>query len=359
MGDKKQKILVINPGSTSTKIAIFKDNEMVYSETIDHDPVEIKKFGSIYGQYELRLSEISRKLLERDIDLSGLTAVIGRGGYVRPVKSGTYKVNGLMLEELTSARNGEHASNLGAILAGEFSKKHGIPAFITDPTVVDEMSELAKFTGWPKIKRRSQWHPLNQKACARRAAAQLGKKYTDSNLIVAHLGGGITVGVHEKGVAVDVNDGLLGDGPFSLDRPGGLPTSAVMELCFEEGATFESVKKKLLGNAGMYAHLGVTDARIVEKEILSGNKKYELVFKALAYNIAKEIGKCAAVLKGRVDAIVITGGLAYNKMLMGWLEEYVSFISRIIYFPGGYEMEAMAEAVTRVLNGEEQALEYV
>ena len=351
-------ILVINPGSTSTKISIFSGKDEIISENIQHPLEKIKKFDSIFSQYEFRFNEISRVLKEKQFDLKTLTAVIGRGGYVRPVASGTYKVNHLMLDELSKAANGEHASNLGAILANRFSEIVNIPAFITDPTVVDEMSEIAKVTGRPEYRRRSQWHPLNQKACARRAAADLGKKLEESRLIVAHMGGGITVGVHEYGQAVDVNDGLLGDGPFSPDRPGGLPTIAVMDICFQEGATYESVKKKLLGNSGLLALCGTIDAREVEAQINSGDKQKELVFKALAYNIAKEIGKCAVVLKGDIDAIVLTGGLAYSKMLMDWLEEYIGFLGKIIYYPGGYEMEAMQEAVERVLSGEEQPKEY-
>lgn len=353
------KIFVINPGSTSTKIALFENDKNLYSETIDHNVDEIKKFNSIYEQYKFRYEEILKKLEEKNINLDDLTAVIGRGGYVKPVKSGTYAINDLILEELRTAKNGEHASNLGSILANEFMKKYNIPGFITDPTVVDEMSDIAKVTGWPEYRRRSQWHPLNQKACARRAARDIGKKYEDSNIIVAHLGGGITVGAHEKGVTVDVNDGLLGDGPFSIDRPGGLPTIAVMDLCFKEGATFDNVKKKLLGNAGLYSYCKTMDARDVEKDILAGDKQKELVYKALAYNIAKEIGSCATVLKGNVDAIVLTGGLAFSKMLVGWISEYVSFISKIILYPGGYEMEAMVEAVVRVLNKEEEIKIYV
>jgi butyrate kinase len=326
---------------------------------MEHDISQISKFDTIYEQYQFRYTAIIDKFMENNIDISKLSAVIGRGGYIKPVKAGTYKVNDLMLEDLRVARHGEHASNLGAILAAAFHSKYHIPAFITDPTVVDEMSEIAKITGLPEYRRLSQWHPLNQKACARRGAADVGKVYEEANVIVAHLGGGITVGVHEKGMAVDVNDGLLGDGPFSLDRPGGLPSIAVMNMCFEEGATFASVKNKLLGNAGLYAHCKTVDARVVEKEILNGNRQFELVYKALAYNIAKEIGSCAAVLKGNVDAIVLTGGLVYSQMLVDWIIEYVSFIGKIILYPGGYEMEAMAEAVVRVLNGDEVAIDYV
>ncbi|MCP4482828.1 MAG: butyrate kinase [bacterium] len=354
----KNLILVINPGSTSTKIALFEDDKKIMSEDIDHDSKEIKSFDTIYGQYELRYQEITKFLAKNSVDLKSLKAVIGRGGYVRPVPSGTYKVNALMLEELKTAKNGEHASNLGAILASAFSEEYQIPAFITDPTVVDEMSEVAKVSGLPEYRRRSQWHPLNQKACARRAAKELDILYEQSRIIVAHMGGGITVGVHENGKGVDVNDGLLGDGPFSLDRPGGLPTIAVMDMCFKEGATYKTVKHKLLGNAGLFAHCNTVDARVVEKAINNGDKEHEVVFQALAYNIAKEIGSCATVLKGKVDAIVLTGGLAYNKLLMSYLVERVDFLGKIIFYPGGYEMEAMAEAVTRVLKGEEVAKDY-
>ncbi len=357
--ENKYIILVINPGSTSTKTAIFENEVNLVSDIIYHDPIEINKYDSVYSQYEMRYNGIMKKLKERNINLFELTAVIGRGGYIRPVKSGTYKVNDLMLEELRNAKNGEHASNLGAILAAEFSKEFRIPAYITDPTVVDEMSRIAKLTGLPEYRRLSRWHPLNQKICARKGAIEIGKTYEKANIIVAHLGGGITVGAHEKGVAVDVNDGLLGDGPFSLNRPGGLPTIAVMDLCFKEGASLESVKKKLLGNAGIFAYCQTEDCREIEEEIEKGNTDYELVYKAMAYNIAKEIGKCAVVLKGNVDAIILTGGIAYSRRMVDWITEYAGFLGRIILYPGGYEMEAMAEAVTRVLNGTDIAIEYI
>ncbi len=291
-------------------------------------------------------------------DISTLTAVIGRGGYVKPVKSGTYKVNQIMVDDLKIARFGEHASNLGAIIAFEISKKYNIPAFITDPTIVDEMSDISKITGVPEIRRKSQWHPLNQKACARMAALELGITYENANFIVAHLGGGITVAAHEKGIAIDVNDGLWGDGPFSLERAGKLPVSSLAELCFKEGSTFSSIKKKLLSKSGLLAYCGITDAREIEKEILNGNKKFELAYKALAYNISKEIGSLAVVLKGNIDAIVLTGGLAYNKMLIDWIKDYIGFLGKIIIYPGGFEMKAMAEAVVRVLNNKEEAIDY-
>ena len=351
-------ILAINPGSTSTKIAVFENEKNLFSETVEHDANLIKTFSSVFDQYEFRLAEILKILKKNNFDISKLSAVIGRGGYIKPVKSGTYAVKQIMVNDLKIARYGEHASNLGAIIAFEISKKYNIPAYITDPTIVDEMSDIAKITGVPEISRKSQWHPLNQKACARRAALEMGITYENANFIVAHLGGGITVAAHEKGIAVDVNDGLWGDGPFSLQRSGKLPVSSLVELCFQEGATFASIKKKLLYNSGLLSYCGTTDARKIEKEILNGNKKFALVFKALAYNISKEIGSLAIVLKGCIDAIVITGGLAYVKTLVDWIKEYVGFLGRLIIYPGGFEMEAMSGAADRVLNNKEKVSDY-
>jgi butyrate kinase len=263
-----------------------------------------------------------------------------------------------MVEDLRMGLLGQHASNLGGILAREIASQLNIPAFIVDPVVVDEMEEVARLSGMPDIERISIFHALNQKAVARRAARDLGKSYEEANLIVAHLGGGISVGAHKKGRVVDVNNALDGEGPFSPERAGGLPAEGLLKLCFSGKYTMDEIKKKMVGKGGLVAYLKTNDAREVEKMIEEGNKEAELIYRAMAYQIAKEIGNCAAVLCGQVDAIVLTGGIAHSKMLTGWIKERVEFISQVMTYPGEDEMSALAEGGLRVLRGEEKAKEY-
>ncbi len=354
------KVLVINPGSTSTKIAVFNGKEEICGKTIRHSAEELVPYKTITDQYDFRKDKILEMLKEANIDLSSLDAIVGRGGLLKPIPGGTYKVTSDMIDDLRIGILGEHASNLGGILANEIAKEAGnIPAFIVDPVVVDEMSDLAKFSGRPEIWRKSIFHALNQKAVARRYAIEKGKKYEDINLIVAHLGGGFSIGAHEKGKVVDVNNALNGDGPFSPERAGGLPAWDLIEIALSNKYTRSELKKFLAGKGGVVAYLGVNDMLKVQKEVESGNKEYEKVYKAMAYQVAKEIGACAAVLKGDVDAIILTGGIAYDSQLfVPWIKERVSFIAEIIVYPGEDEMKALYEGAVRVLSGEEEAKVY-
>lgn len=349
-----ERILVINPGSTSTKIGIFEEEKPLFIEVLRHNSEEIKNFKRIFDQYEFRKNVVLDFLKNKNIPLKSLTCVVGRGGLIKPVKSGTYIVNEKMIEDLKEAKRGEHASNLGAIIAYEIAKPLGIPAFIVDPVVVDEMDDVARISGLNGIERKSIFHALNQKAVARRAAKDLGKKYEEVNLIVAHLGGGISVGAHKKGRVVDVNNALNGDGPFAPERAGGLPTQDLVELCFSGKYTLDEMKKKLAGEGGLVSHLGTNDAREVEKRIESGDSYSKLVYEAMAYQVSKTIGEMAAVLKGEIDAIVLTGGIAYSEMLTNLIKERVSFLGKVLIYPGEDEMEALALGALRVLRKEEE-----
>ncbi|WP_126993825.1 butyrate kinase [Thermosipho globiformans] len=353
------RILVINPGSTSTKLAIFEDEKQVASKTLRHTPEELSQFKRLIDQYEFRVNAIEEFLKTLGFEYKDFNAVVGRGGLVRPIPSGTYLVDELMVEELKQAKYGEHASNLGAVIAFEISNKYNIPAYIVDPVVVDEMEKIAKISGHPMFERKSIFHALNQKAVARRAAEELGKKYEETNLIVVHMGGGISIGAHRNGKVIDVNNALDGDGPFTPERSGTLPLTQLIDLCYSGKYDYDFIKKRIKGKGGLVAYLGTNDAMKVQEMISSGDKKAELVYKAMAYQIAKWIGKMAAALKGEVDAIVLTGGLAYDENYMvKWLKEYTSFIAKVLVYPGGDEEKALAMGALRVLRGEEKARSY-
>ncbi|MGY3748722.1 butyrate kinase [Vagococcus acidifermentans] len=347
------KFLIINPGSTSTKISVFENDQEQFHTTINHSPEEIRKYHEIYDQFDFRLELILDVLKENNIALSEFSAVIARGGNMRPVVGGTYEVNDEMLKDLKIGVMGSHASNLGGGLAHAIASDLNIKSYVVDPVIVDELEPLARFSGTPLISRKSKDHPLNQRAVGRIAAQQANKKYEDMNYIIAHLGGGISIAAHKKGKIVDVNNSLNGDGPFSPERTGGLPFGSVIDLCYSGEYTKDELMKKLVGHGGLVAYLGTNDGRDVTRMIEEGNKEAETVYHAMAYQISKEIGAMASVLKGQVDGILLTGGLAYDKRLMGWIEEYVSFIAPVQIFPGEKEMEALALGVLRVLNGKE------
>lgn len=352
------RLLIINPGSTSTKIGIYDNEKPVFEETLRHSNEELAPYATIYDQYEFRKNVILDTLNAKGINITKLNSVIGRGGLLKPLEGGTYIVNEKMLEDLKAGVSGQHASNLGGIIAHEIASQLNIPAFIVDPVVVDELDDVARVSGMPEIQRMSLLHALNQKAVAKRAAGDLGKEYNDINLIVAHMGGGVSVGAHRKGRIVEVNNALDGEGPMSPERAGTLPIGSLMKLCFSGKYTEEEMKKKLVGKGGLVGHLGTNDGREVNKRIQEGDKKAELIYSAMAYQVAKEIGSCAAVLQGDVDGICLTGGLAYDKLLTGWIEERVKFISKVLIYPGEDEMIALAQGGLRVLTGEEEAGEY-
>jgi len=337
---------------------VFDNEKPVLEETLRHSNEELAPYKTVFEQYEFRKNVILDTLNSKGINITKLSAVVGRGGLLRPMEGGTYKVDENMLEDLKMGVMGQHASNLGGVIANEIASQLNIPAFIVDPVVVDELDEIARISGMPEIKRISIFHALNQKAVARRASKDLGKAYEDVNLIVAHMGGGISVGAHKNGRIIDVNNALDGEGPFSPERSGGLPVGALVKMCFSGNYTIDEMKKKIVGKGGLVAYLGSNDGREVEKMIADGDKNAELVYKAMAYQVAKEIGSCAAVLEGKVDAVCLTGGLAYDKALVSWIKERVEFISQVSVYPGEDEMIALAEGGLRVLRGEEEARQY-
>jgi butyrate kinase len=353
------RILAINPGSTSTKIAIYDNEKEVFETTLRHSNEEIEKYEKITDQYDFRKDVILTALSENGINLTKLNAVVGRGGLLKPIKGGTYAVNALMLEDLKAGLMGEHASNLGGMIANEIANQLNIPAFIVDPVVVDELEPVARVSGMPEIERKSIFHALNQKAVARRYAKETHRPYENINVIVAHLGGGISVGAHEKGRVIDVNNALDGEGPFSPERTGGLPVGDLAKMCFSGKYTHADIKKMIKGKGGLVAYLGTNDGRDVLKMIESGDENAKLVFEAMAYQVAKEIGSCAAVLKGNVDAIILTGGLAYGALLTEWIKKRVDFIADVIIYPGEDEMSALAQGGLRVLRSEETPQQYL
>ncbi len=355
---KEYKILVINPGSTSTKVALFSDENLLFEKKIQHSTKEISVFSRIIDQYEFRKNIILNFLEEKKIDLSILNAVVGRGGLLRPIPSGTYRINTKMIEDLKKGERGEHASNLGALLAYSIAEKLSIPAYIVDPVVIDEMKPIARISGMPEISRLSLFHALNQKAVARKAAADLGKRYKKTNFIIAHLGGGISVGIHCQGKVIDVNNALNGEGPFAPERSGGLPVGALVELCFSGKFTKEEILKKITGKGGLTAYLNTNDVREVLKKIEQGDKYAKLILEAMAYQVAKEIGAGATVLKGQIDAIILTGGIAYTTEFVNLIKDRVSFLALVMVYPGEEEMIALCSGALRVLRGEEVEKNY-
>ncbi len=360
---KKYKILVINPGSTSTAVAVYEGDKEIFSETIRHSTDELKKFSKIIEQYSFRETLIIRLLEKKKVSLSEFDAIVGRGGVLSPLQSGTYKINQLMLDELRERPRVEHASNLGAKIAFDLAQKIKTPSFIVDPVAVDELEPIARISGMPEIQRESLSHALSVKAAAKRAAIETGKRYEELNLIVVHLGGGITVSAHCNGKMIDVNN-ASGEGPFSTERTGSLPVQALVNLCYSGMYTLAEMHKKIMGNGGIVAYMGTNNILEVEEKIFKGDQKTELIYQAMAYQVAKSIGEMATVLKGRVFRIVITGNGAGNKGALGntfvdWIKERVEFIAPIIVYPGSEEMKALAWGAIRVLSGEEKARDYL
>lgn len=352
------RILVVNPGSLSTKVALYERDRCLRVETVNHTAEELRPFQRIQEQFELRRQAVLGCLKRWGEPLEGLAAVVGRGGLVKPLKGGVYRVNVDMVHDLRHGISGEHASNLGGLIAAELAAEAGAPAFVVDPVMVDELIPLARYTGLPEIKRRSIFHALNQRAVARRAAERLGKEYEEVNLIVSHLGSGISVGAHRRGQVIDVNNALDGDGPFGVERAGSLPVADLIRLCFSGRYTEEELLRRVRRQGGLVGHLGANDGREVENRIEAGDEAARECFEAMAYQIAKQIGAMAAAICGEVDAVVLTGGLAHSARLVGWLRPRVEFIAPVLLFPGEDEMEALAQGAWRVLEGKEPALEY-
>jgi butyrate kinase len=354
------KILAINPGSTSTKIAVFEDHKQVFTHTIRHSSEELSGFEKIADQYEFRKEAILKTLSDNDISINELSVIVGRGGLLKPIQSGVYEVNERMIEDLTIGVSGEHASNLGGLIAANLANESsGCRAYIADPVVVDELEPVARVSGHPLLPKVSIFHALNQKAIAKMYAHSEGKKYEDLNLIVAHLGGGVSVGVHKNGKVVDVNNALNGEGPFSPERSGTLPAYALAELCFSGKYTLSQVKKMITGEGGLVAHLGTNSFNEVEKRVSEGDEHFTLLSDAFGYNVAKAIGAAAVVLSGNVDAVLLTGGIAYNTKLMEKISDMVKFISPVKIYPGEDEMSALAMNGLAVITGEESPSVYL
>ncbi len=351
-------IFVINPGSTSTKIALYQDEKQIWSETIEYSKDQLKSCHTVLDQIDIRRSDISRFISLKGLDLKSLTAVVGRGGPFKPLESGTYRVDEKVIADIRGGHvQANHISNIGAILAFDLASELHIPAYFVDPVSVDEFLPHARISGLPEIERKSLVHALNVKATARRAANDMGRPLENLNLIVAHLGGGISICPVANGRIIDVNNANEG-GPFSPERSGSLPVYSLVELCFSGKYSLQEMLKKIAGKGGLVAHLGTNEIRDVENRIEKGDKEAELVFRAMAYQISKEIGAMSTVLHGNVDAILITGGMAHSERLTGWIKERVLKIAPVCIYPGENEMEALALGALRVLNGEEEEKQY-
>ncbi|MBO5509179.1 MAG: butyrate kinase, partial [Lachnospiraceae bacterium] len=328
------KSLIINPGSTSTKIGVFEDETLLFDETLRHSTEEISQFDSIVAQKDFRKKVISDLLAEKNFDVKELDMVVGRGGLLKPIPGGTYAVTDELVKDLVEAKRGEHASNLGGIIAKDFADELNIPAYIVDPVVVDELQDVARISGHPELPRTSIFHALNQKAVAKRYAKEVGRNYEDLNLIVVHMGGGVSVGAHKNGQVIDVFNALNGDGAFSPERAGAVPNGELVRLCYSGKYTEKEMVKQLVGNAGFNAYLGTNDARDVED--LAFNKKDEkakLILDAFIYQMSKDIGAQATVLEGKVDQIIMTGGIAYSKYTTSEIAKRVGFIAGITLYP--------------------------
>lgn len=348
-----QRLLIINPGSTSTKFAVYKDEEPVFVENVSHSPEETGRFGAIADQYEFRKNIIFRTLEEKGISVDSLTGIVARGGLLPPVKAGAYEVNEDMVWFLRNKPVYQHASNLAAIIAYEIAKAKNIPAYIYDGITVDEMEPILKITGLPECERQSMAHYLNLRAAGMRYAKEKGKLYKDCGLIIAHLGGGFSVTLHFKGKIVDVISD--GEGSFTPERSGGLPLYQVVQLMGSGKYDPKTFLHTLKNKSGLLAHLGVNDCRKVEQMIAAGNKRAEQVYEAMATNTAKNIGSVAVVARGKIDAVILTGGITQSEMFTRMIREQVEFIAPVIVYPGENEMQSLALGGLRVLRGEEKA----
>lgn len=355
---KQYRILAINPGSTSTKVAVYEGRNLVKELTLRHSSEELKDFKKIIDQFDFRKQIILDAVRDAGMDIATFDAIIGRGGVVKPIESGIYEVNDALKRDLTDAPRGEHASNLGGLIAADIAESIGVPAYIADPVVVDELADVARLSGRPELERQSIFHALNQKAIARKYAEEKGVKYEDLDLIVVHLGGGISVGAHMHGRVVDVNNCLDGEGPICPERAGTLPAGQLSRLCFSSEYTAAEVKKMITGQGGMVAHLGTNNCLEASKRAEAGDKKAQLVIDAMCYTTAKEVGGIATVFSGKVDAIILTGGIANDKYVCKYIGDRVSFIAPVIVIPGENELEALAFNALRVLGGEEKPKVY-
>lgn len=355
----KNKILAINPGSTSTKIAVYHNNTSVFLKTIRHSSEELEKFEKIADQFEYRKKVVLEELINADINIKRIDAIVGRGGLIKPVEGGIYEINEALRRDLEIGVMGEHASNLGGLIALDIAKTlPSARAFIANPVVVDELQDVARYTGHPDFDRISIFHALNHKAIARQFAKSRDVKYEDMNLIIAHLGGGISVGAHYRGKVIDVNNALDGDGPFSPERSGSLPAGQLARMCFSGRYSYNEIKKMITGKGGFMAYFGTNSAYEIELKAKDGDEKAQLMQDAMAYQIGKAIGEMATVLHGEVHGIIITGGVAHNKKLIEYVRNMVGFIAPVFVYAGEDEMSALAMNGLMVLHGEIECKEY-
>ena len=352
------KSLIINPGSTSTKIGVFEDETLLFEETLRHSTEEIAQFANIVDQKDFRKKIITDLLESKNFDIKSLNVVVGRGGMLKPIPGGTYAVSEELLADLKAGVQGQHASNLGGILAKEIGDSIGVPSYIVDPVVVDELMPIARYSGVPELPRVSIFHALNQKAVAKRYAKEIGKAYESLRLIVVHMGGGVSVGAHENGKVVDVFNALDGDGAFSPERAGGVPNGALIKMCFSGKYTEKEVYAKMVGKGGFNAYLGTNDMREVTKLADGGDEKAVMAKQAFLLQVAKDIGSMACVLNGKVDQIIVTGGIAYGADVVAALKERAEWIAPFTVYPGEDELLALAQGALRVLNGEEESKNY-
>ncbi|MDA3839099.1 MAG: butyrate kinase [Candidatus Delongbacteria bacterium] len=354
----EQRILAINPGSTSTKIAVYAASKLLFLKNIKHSVEDLAGFEVITDQFDFRKAVILKELKEAEIDLNKLKIIVGRGGILKPVPSGVFRINDKMKHDLIHSEK-KHASNLGGLIADDIAQSlPGAQAFIADPVVVDEMHDLARITGHPLFERASIFHALNQKAVARKYAKSNDVKYEELNLIVVHLGGGISIGGHRNGKVIDVNQAIDGEGPFSPERAGTLPVGDVIAMAFSGKYTHDEMKKMVTGQGGFAAYLGTNDAYEVEQRVEKGDQKANLIHCAMTYQIGKSIGAMSTVFMGKVDQIIITGGIAYNKPFIAKLKEICDWIAPFTVYPGEDEMEALAMNGLMVLNKEIEPIEY-
>lgn len=352
----RDKILAVNPGSTSTKIAVYEDGKELFTENVVHSDDELKKFDRVTDEFEMRKANILRTLDEHGVKPEELAAAVGRGGQLVNIHAGGYLVTEAMKKRLVAPSTIEHASNLGALIADAIAAPLGIPAYIYDAVGADELTDIARITGFPEIIRQSFCHVLNSKAMARKAADKMGKSYQTTNFIVAHLGGGISISAHEKGRIIDV---ITADGgPFSPERSGSVPLNYIVDMCYSGEYSKKEMKKKVAGMGGIKAHLGTSSTLEVQEMIADGNKKAKKIYEALGYQIAKGIGELSPVLKGEIDAIIMTGGVAHSQMLTDMITEYVGFIAPVVILPGENELESLSAGALRILNGAEEAEAY-
>src|SRR5512136_2091979 len=357
MTDKEHRLLVINVGSTSTKVGWFSGKDNAVLETIRYSSEALASYKSISEQLPRREEYVLEFLARNGISLTEIDMIVSRGGLGKPAPAGAYTIDERMCTDLLEGKYGIHPSALGPAMALDIAKKYGIPAIVIDPPSTDEFQPLARVSGLPEIERKSAFHALNQKTAARRLAREIGKRYEELNLVVAHLGGGITIGAHQKGRVIDCTHGLS-EGPFTPERAGSLPTMDLLNLAFSGKFNKKEIQGRLAGQGGLMAYLGTTNAVEVEAAVKKGDAKAELIYRAMAYQIAKDIGAMAAVLAGEVDGVVLTGGLAHSEMLTGWVRQRTAFIAPVFVFPGEDEMEAMAAGALRILRGEETPREY-